>query len=102
MLDSQTGRKVAELPIGEGVDGVAFDAARQLIFASCGEGVLTVIHEDSPDKYTVVENAPTQKGGRTIALDAASGTVYIPTAERPATRSDMGVPACQHRRGRSM
>ena len=81
VLDSQSGRKVAELPIGEGVDGVAFDASRQLIFASCGEGVLSVIHEDSPDRYTVVENAPTQRGGRTIALDAASGTVYIPTAD---------------------
>jgi DNA-binding beta-propeller fold protein YncE len=81
VLDSQSGRKVAELPIGEGVDGVAFDASRQLIFASCGEGVLTVIHEDTPDRYTVVENAPTQRGGRTLALDAESGTVYIPTAE---------------------
>src|SRR5262245_16835423 len=81
VLDSQSGRKVAELPIGEGVDGVAFDAGRQLILASCGEGVLTVIHEDAPDRYTVGEKAPTQRGGRTLALDAESGTVYIPTAE---------------------
>jgi len=81
VLDSVTGKKVADVPIGAGVDGVAFDPSRQLVLASCGEGVLTVIHEDTPDKYTVVENATTQRGGRTIALDEESGTVFIPTAE---------------------
>src|SRR5262249_45368733 len=81
VLDSQSGRKVAVLPIGEGVDGVAFDAGRQLVLASNGDGTLTVIHEDTPNHYTVVENAPTQRSGRTLALDPAKGTVYIPAAE---------------------
>src|SRR5262249_12095247 len=81
VLDSVTGRRVADLPIGDGVDGVAFDPGRQLVFASCGDGTLTVIHEDSPDRYSVLENTPTQKGGRTLALDAESGTVYTPTAD---------------------
>jgi DNA-binding beta-propeller fold protein YncE len=81
VLDSETGRRVADLPIGEGVDGVAFDPAQQLVFSSNGEGTLTVIHEDDPDHFRVVENVPTQKSGRTIALDPRDGTVYIPAAE---------------------
>src|SRR5262249_26244902 len=81
VLDWVPGGGVADLPIGDGVDGVAFDPGRQLVFASCGDGTLTVIHEDSPDRYSVLENTPTQKGGRTLALDAETGTVYIPTAD---------------------
>jgi DNA-binding beta-propeller fold protein YncE len=81
VLDSETGRRVADLPIGEGVDGVAFDPAQQLVFSSNGDGTLTVIHEDDPDHYSVVENVPTQKSGRTLALDPRDGTVYIPAAE---------------------
>ena len=81
VLDSKTGRKVAEVPIGKRVDGVEFDPAQQLVFSSNGEGTLTVIHEDDPDHYSVVENVPTQKSGRTLALDPRDGTVYIPAAE---------------------
>ncbi len=81
VLDADNGRVVSVLPIGERVDGVAFDAPLGLVFSSNGDGTLTVIHEDGPDAYTVVENAPTQAGGRTLALDPTTGTVYIPTAE---------------------
>ena len=81
VLDSKTGRKVAEVPIGKRVDGVEFDPAQQLVFSSNGEGTLTVIHEDDPDHYRVVENVPTQMSGRTLALDPRDGTVYIPAAD---------------------
>jgi DNA-binding beta-propeller fold protein YncE len=81
VLDADLGTVVAVLPIGKNVDGVAFDASRQLVFSSNGEGTLTVIHEDAPDRFTVLENAPTQAGARTLALDETSGTVYLPTAE---------------------
>ena len=81
VLDADNGRVVAVLPIGLQVDGVAFDEARQLVFSSNGEGTLTVIHEDAPDHYTVLENAVTQRGARTLALDEATGSVYLPTAE---------------------
>ena len=81
VLDADGGRRVAELPIGDGVDGVAFDPERQLVFSSNGEGSLTVIHEDDADHYSVVETATTERGGRTIALDPATGTVYVPTAD---------------------
>src|SRR5439155_14750 len=75
------GHVVSVLPIGKNVDGVAFDPKRQLVFSSNGEGTLTVIHEDGPDKYSVVETVPTQKGCRTLALDEATGSVYEPTAD---------------------
>jgi len=81
VLDSKTGRKVAEVPIGKRVDGVEFDPAQQLVFSSNGEGTLTVIHEDDPDHFRVVENVPTQMSGRTLALDPRDGTVYIPAAD---------------------
>ena len=81
VLDADNGRVVSVLPIGLQVDGAAFDEARQLIFSSNGEGTLTVIHEDAPDRYTVLENAATQRGARTLALDEATGSVYLPTAE---------------------
>ena len=81
VLDASSGKRVAVLPIGASVDGVAFDSERQLVLSSNGDGTLTVIHENTPDKYTVVENVVTERGGRTLALDASSGTVYIPTAK---------------------
>jgi len=81
VLDADKGNVVAVLPIGKNVDGVAFDAARQLVFTSNGDGTLTVIHEDAPDRFAVVENTPTQDGARTLALDETSGIVYLPTAE---------------------
>jgi DNA-binding beta-propeller fold protein YncE len=81
VLDADNGRVVSVLPIGERVDGVAFDAPLQLVFTSNGDGTLTVIHEDGPDRFTVLENAVTQAGARTLALDETSGSVYVPTAE---------------------
>jgi len=81
VLDADNGKIVSVLPIGQGVDGVAFDAARGLIFSSNGDGTLTVIHEDDPNHFTVVENVTTQRGGRTLALDPTTGAVYVPTAE---------------------
>ena len=80
VLDADAGTVVSVLPIGKNVDGVAFDAKRQLVFSSNGDGTLTVIHEDGPNRFTVLENAPTQDGARTLALDQTSGAVYIPTA----------------------
>ena len=55
MLDTETGKVVATVPIGSGVDGCAFDATTQLAFASCGEGVTTIAKEESPDKLVVVQ-----------------------------------------------
>jgi len=63
------------------VDATAFDEETGLAFASCGEGVLTVVREDSPDKFSVAENIPTQKGARTMALDSKTHQVYTVAAK---------------------
>ena len=84
VVDSESGKVVATPPIGEGVDAGRFNPNTQEVFMSCGEGVLTVIHEDSPDKYTVTQNVPTVKGARTMAMDYDSNTAYLVTAQREA------------------
>lgn len=96
VTDSQTGRQVAVLPIGQGVDGVAFDASAGNIVTTNGEGTLTVIHEDAPDKYRVVATIPTAPGARTVAQSPTThhlftctadlGPAPAPTAENPHPR----------------
>ena len=82
VMDADTGKVVTTVPIGAGVDATWFDPGTKYVFNSCGQdGVLTVIHEDSPDKYTVVENVTTEKGARTMALDPKTHTVYLAVAE---------------------
>ncbi len=82
VMDADTGKVVTTVPIGDGVDATWFDPGTKYVLNSCGQdGVLTVIHEDSPDKYTVVENVPTAKGARTMALNPKTHTVYLALAE---------------------
>jgi DNA-binding beta-propeller fold protein YncE len=79
--DTQLGKSVTSLPIGHGVDGVEFDAVLQNAYSANGEGTLTVVHESHPDDFAVVETLPTERGARTIALDAATHLLYLPTAK---------------------
>jgi DNA-binding beta-propeller fold protein YncE len=81
VVDYTNGKVVATIPIGKGIDANRFDPGTGLAFASCGEGVITVAHEDSPDKYTVVQTIQTQRGARTMALDTKNHNVYTVTAE---------------------
>jgi YVTN family beta-propeller protein len=81
VLDSLSGKIVATLPIGAGVDAASFDDKERLAFASNGEGNLTVIHEDSPDKFTVVDTVSTQRGARTMTLDRKTHKLYLPAAQ---------------------
>jgi len=82
VMDADTGKVVTTVPIGAGVDATWFDPETKYVLNSCGQdGVLTVIHEDSPDKYTVVENVTTAKGARTMALNPKTHTVYLAVAE---------------------
>ncbi len=81
VVNTDNGKVVATPAIGEGVDANAFDPGTSLAFASCGEGVLTVVKEDSPDKYSVVENVTTQPGARTMALDEKTHHVFTVTAQ---------------------
>lgn len=81
VVDDQSGKVVATVPIGQGVDANRFDPGTQLAFSSNGDGTLTVVHEDSPDHYTVVDNVKTARGARTMELDAVTHTLYLVTAE---------------------
>ncbi|HEY1581611.1 MAG TPA: hypothetical protein VGF73_00770 [Chthoniobacterales bacterium] len=81
MLDTKSGEVVATVPIGSGVDGCAFDEATQLVFASCGEGMVTIAKEETPEKLTAVQTLPTEHGARTIALDPATHRIYLPSAK---------------------
>ncbi len=81
VVDADQGRVLATLPIGAGVDGAAFDSTSQLAFSSNGEGTLTVVHEDSPTAFRVVETDSTQRGARTIALDPVTHRLYLTTAQ---------------------
>ena len=91
IVDADSGKVLATPAIGDGVDATTFDAETGLAFASCGaDGVLTVVKEESPGKFTA-ENVPTQKGARTLALDAKTHNVFVVTAQfgpRPAPTAD--------------
>lgn len=81
MMDSTNGKVVATVPIGKGVDANAFDPATQLAFASTGEGTVTIAHEDSPEKMTVVQTLATERGARTMALDPKTHRIYLAAAK---------------------
>lgn len=82
VVDSESGKVVTTVPIGEGVDAGRFNPNTQEVFMSCGEGVLTVVHEDTLDKYTVTQNLTTAKGARTMAMDYENNVAYLVTAQR--------------------
>lgn len=83
VVDGNTGKIVAMQPIGRGVDATEFDPERKLVFFSTGggEGVLSIFHEDAPDRYTRMEDVKTQAGARTLALDRKTGKVFLSVAE---------------------
>jgi hypothetical protein len=91
VVNADTGKVLATPAIAEGVDATTFDDETGLAFASCGEGVLTVVREESPDKFSVAENVPTQPGARTLALDSKTHNVFVVTAKfgpPPAATAD--------------
>jgi len=81
IVDADSGKVVANPAICEGPDAAAFDPASNYFFASCGDGNLTVIHEDSADKYSVVDTVPTKKSARTMGLDLKTHKIFLPSAE---------------------
>ena len=94
VINAETGKIVDKIVIGDGCDGVAFDAETKNIYTSNGEGTMTVIHEDSENKFTLVENVETKKSARTITLDKKTHLIYLPAAEFD--------PALKDSRGRAM
>ena len=81
ILDTVSGKIIATVPIGKGVDGSGFDAEMGLAFSSNGDGTLTVVRESSPGKFEMVETVATQRGSRTMAIDTKTHNIYLPAAE---------------------
>jgi YVTN family beta-propeller protein len=90
VVDADTGKLVASLAIGDGCDATAFDADRGLAFASAGDGTITVIREDGA-KFSVAQTVSTQKGARTMAVDAKTHQLFTVTANVTGTRQDRKV-----------
>jgi DNA-binding beta-propeller fold protein YncE len=99
VVDTGSGKVVATVPIGEGVDANGFDPDSGDAFASCGDGTLTVARAQAPDKYVVAQTVATQRGARTMALDEKTHAIFLataqfgpppsPTAENPRPRPSL-------------
>lgn len=81
VLDVDSGKPVASLPIGDDTDAAEFDPATQTVFTANGEGNLSIVRENDPDHYTAMPELATQEGARTLALDPATHRLYLPTAK---------------------
>ena len=83
VMDATSGRVIATMPIGPGVDATEFyEEKEQILFASGGEGgSLSVFHQDSPDRYSLIEKVVTEPGARTLAVDHKTGRVYLPVGQ---------------------
>jgi len=81
VTDAVNGKQVALVPIGEHPDAAGYDQKRGIVYSSNGEGTLSIVHQDAADRYSVLQTLPTQRGARTMALDEATGKVYLATAD---------------------
>jgi hypothetical protein len=81
VMDSDSGRVITSLPIGDNVDNTAFDPVTGLIFTSSEDGLLAIMHEDGPDSYRLVETLKTLPGSKTMALDLSTHTIFLPYGE---------------------
>jgi hypothetical protein len=93
IVDAGSGRVVSEAHIGKGVDGAGFDAGKHLAFASGGDGTLTIVKEEGPEKFSVGETVKTKPGARTMTVDPGSHRVFLSAGERqPAPPAAAGQP----------
>lgn len=93
VMDADNGKSITTLPIGLGPDGTAFDPVTESVFVSCGEGVMTTVHEDSPTQFRVTGTVATMQGARTLALDRDKHDIYLIRAQLgPPPGPDSGLP----------
>jgi YVTN family beta-propeller protein len=81
IVDADKGNIISRFPIGEHIDTTIFDSDSQLIFTSTGDGNITIVRQDSPDKYTLVQTVKTMRGAKTMALDLRTKKLFLPTVE---------------------
>ena len=88
VVDVHSGNVITTVPIGAGVDAVAYDASSKLIFCSNGDGTTTIIKQESPDKYSVIQTLATQPRAKTLAFDPSTRKLYLSVAMfEPGTRN---------------
>jgi DNA-binding beta-propeller fold protein YncE len=91
ILNSQSGKLVFTLPIGNGVDSTVFDPGTGLIFNACGkDGICVILHEDDPDHYSTAQTLPTADGARTMAVDPATHKIYFAAAKSDKSSASSG------------
>jgi YVTN family beta-propeller protein len=78
VVDADSGKVITTAPIGERVDAGAYDPATKLVFMSTGGGTIAVFHQDSADKYTLLENVATNPGSKTMGLDPKTHHLFVP------------------------
>ena len=95
VVDGTSGKVVATITNGEQVDALGWDPSQRLIYIPCGmPGNVVVVHQDSPDKYTVVATVPTMRGAKTISVDPVAHRAYLFQPEYgPPPASDLGAAA---------
>ena len=94
VMNSENGKVITTLPIGTGTDAAAFDPELRMVFTSNGEGTITVVHEESADKYQVIDTVKTEPGARTMALDLKTHKIFLCLADRaPTPPAAAGQPA---------
>jgi DNA-binding beta-propeller fold protein YncE len=82
ILDSNNGRAIDSVPIGPGPDDSAYDPETRLIYTSNGDGTVSVVQQDSPDKYHLLETVKTAPGARNMALDLKTKRIFLPLSDR--------------------
>ncbi len=80
-VNGNSGKVIGTVPIGQGIDAMRFDPATNYVFASCGDGTITVAHEESPNKLVKIDTIKTQRGARTMALNEKTHMIYTVTAD---------------------
>jgi hypothetical protein len=81
VMDADNGKVIQSFPVTAGVDAAAYDPDTKLIFVSTREGFVHIFHEDSPDKFSVVENVKTQVGAKTMGLDEKTHNLFLDTCD---------------------
>jgi len=81
VMDATNGKIIATLPMGDRCDGIIYSSKDHNAISSNGEGTLTVVHQDGPDAYKVIQTVPTKKSAKTIAYDETTGKIYLSCAD---------------------
>jgi DNA-binding beta-propeller fold protein YncE len=98
VMDADSGKVITTLPIGERVDAVTFDADNKLIFASNGDGTVSVIRQRSPNEYESVGDIQTQRSAKTMAFDPKTKRLFLSAAEMESVPSENGQRARERRK----